>query len=126
MICSIIERIAWVRRWVNAGATSLRSRRWSAPYAVNMLFTATHGNSGQSCGISPLMSAGQCCLPSFDTLGSASNRFSTSASVTDHARTPPGNSTRVTGPRARIRADSPWMSAPAGSRTRGCVSIGTP
>src|SRR5436190_13482319 len=34
------------------------------------------------------------------------------------ASTPPGNSTRVAGPCARIRSDSPWMSLPVGSKTR--------
>ena len=49
---------ASVRRLVKAGETSLRSRRWSAPYAVNMLVTPTQELT-QLSRYSPAIQAGR-------------------------------------------------------------------
>lgn len=118
-------------RTQRGGATVSERRRNQFPQAAMVrtvrgehVVRRHPGCSGQSCVISPFTNAAQCCRGSFDTRGSANRLLSTTASVTDHAGTPPGNSTRVTGPRSRIRTDSPWMSVPVVSRAIGSRCIG--
>src|SRR4051794_74282 len=84
-----------------------------------MLFTASQTYRGHSGESSPLIHGGQCRRGSLETREAVSSSLSRDKSVTPHASTPPGSWTRVAGPRARIRAASPWMSRPVGSRTKG-------
>ncbi len=67
VIRSTTGRTASTRRALNAGAMMRRSRRWSAPYEVNMLRTAIQSASGQLCTVSA--KAGQWARPSLETSG---------------------------------------------------------
>ncbi|MFC5200999.1 hypothetical protein, partial [Streptomyces kaempferi] len=86
---------------MNADAINPRNRRCSAPYDVTKFSTDTHTANGQLPDTSPRRHAGQCRYASFDTRPSVNNPRITPASVTTHAPTPPGNTTRDTAPRPR-------------------------
>jgi hypothetical protein len=59
----------FVRRAVNAPATSRRSREWSVPYVVSMFSTETQGYRGHSAVITPSRKVGQWRRGSLDTRG---------------------------------------------------------